>query len=198
MARIRLIISIVVFLIPASAFAQSGSGGDVFIGPAFLNGKGQTLTGFNISLSGKIDGPLGLMQKSPVSISVVGDIGWAKGSESFTYQSTSGNARFETTYKVTSVMAGFRLSEKGVKKLTPYVHILLGVSNTSANTKITNGNGTVPPVTVKLSSGTGFTSAVGGGVDLRIRKPIAFRLIQVDYISKPGMVRISTGIVLRF
>jgi opacity protein-like surface antigen len=53
------------------------------------------------------------------------------------------------------------------------------------------------------SSDTSFATAVGGGIDYKIIRPIAVRL-QGDYVqtrlfgATQNNVRVSTGIVLRF
>lgn len=73
------------------------------------------------------------------------------------------------------------------RRISPFVHVLLGVSRSS-----------VFGVTSKT-----FSTAIGGGVDYRATSLISIRMIQVDVItgatkntSSDG--RISTGIVFRF
>jgi hypothetical protein len=54
-----------------------------------------------------------------------------------------------------------------------------------------------------VTTDTSFATAVGGGIDYKIIKPIAWR-VQGDYVqtrffdTTQNNVRISTGIVLRF
>jgi opacity protein-like surface antigen len=76
-----------------------------------------------------------------------------------------------------------------VGKFRPYAEALFG----GAHINFTNGGG----------SDTSFATAVGGGLDYKIIKPIAWRF-QGDYVqtrffgTTQNNVRISTGIVLRF
>lgn len=87
--------------------------------------------------------------------------------------------------------------------IKPFVHVLFGGIKLS---------GSQSGVTV---SETGYTTMVGAGVDAKIKKALAWRVAQVDWlyyhfgssviagvgipsISSSSNVRISTGIVLRF
>jgi hypothetical protein len=75
-----------------------------------------------------------------------------------------------------------------VGKLRPFAEILIGASRVNAQV---------------LGSDTSFATGVGGGVDYRLVKLIAWRF-QADYIhdslfgATQNNVRVSTGIVLRF
>jgi hypothetical protein len=88
-------------------------------------------------------------------------------------------------------------------KVNPFVHALFGGIRLS---------GSQSGVSVSES---GFTTMVGGGVDVKVAPRIAFRLIQVDWVyyhfgdktiaevalpsfSQSNNVRIATGIVFRF
>jgi opacity protein-like surface antigen len=76
-----------------------------------------------------------------------------------------------------------------VGKFRPFAEALFGGAHVDAN----NGVG----------SDNSFATALGGGLDYKIIKPIAWRL-QGDYVqtrfygTTQNNVRISTGIVLRF
>jgi len=72
--------------------------------------------------------------------------------------------------------------------VSPFAHVLLGGAHVS-------GAG---------ASSTSFASAYGGGVDLKWKSHLAFRVAQLDYLMTrfgsrtQNNLRISTGIVLRF
>ncbi len=76
-----------------------------------------------------------------------------------------------------------------VGRFRPFAEGLLGIAHVNVN----NGGG----------SNTSFATAVGGGLDYKIIKPIAWRF-QGDYVqtrlfsATQNNVRISTGIVFRF
>jgi opacity protein-like surface antigen len=87
----------------------------------------------------------------------------------------------------TNVIFGPRVGVS-VGKMRPFAEALFGASHVN-----TNGAG----------SDTSFATAIGGGLDYKITKPLAWR-VQADYLqtrffgSTQNNVRISTGIVLRF
>ncbi len=72
--------------------------------------------------------------------------------------------------------------------ISPFVRVLVGGAHVSA----------------AGASSTSFASAYGGGVDLKWRSHLAFRVAQIDYLmtrfgsTTQNNLRISTGIVLRF
>jgi hypothetical protein len=79
-------------------------------------------------------------------------------------------------------------------KVNPFVHALFGGAHASAS--LTG---------VGSDSDNGFTMMFGGGVDAKVNRAIAVRLLQADWVyfrfsgdSESHNVRISTGIVLRF
>jgi len=88
-------------------------------------------------------------------------------------------------------------------RVNPYVHALFGGVHVSASA---SANG----ATVSASK-TGFTTAVGGGIDVKAARVISVRLIDVDWVyyhfsgifggpsyGNSSNVRIAAGIVLRF
>jgi hypothetical protein len=79
-------------------------------------------------------------------------------------------------------------------KINPFVHALFGGAHLSASL---SGAGS--------GSENGFTMMFGGGADVKVSKPLAIRLFQVDWVyyrfsgqSESHNVRVSTGIVFRF
>jgi opacity protein-like surface antigen len=76
-----------------------------------------------------------------------------------------------------------------VGKFRPFAEAMIGVGHVNVN----SGGG----------SDTSFATALGGGLDYKIIRPVAWRL-QGDYVTTrffgatQNNVRLSTGIVLRF
>jgi len=88
-------------------------------------------------------------------------------------------------------------------KINPFVHALFGGAHASASES-----------SVSISE-NGFTTMLGGGVDVKVNRAIAVRLIQVDWlyyhlgsttvagvtlpsVGQSNNVRIATGIVIPF
>ena len=83
-----------------------------------------------------------------------------------------------------------------IGKIRPFAHALFGAGHVSAN----NSSGSSFPFS---TSDTSFATAIGGGLDYKLIKGIAWRF-QGDYLrtsffsSTQNNVRISTGIVFNF
>ncbi len=108
---------------------------------------------------------------------------------------------------VFTFMFGPRLSfRRG--PVTPFVQALYGIAHAGAVTLTgCSGIGCTP-----LPSETGFAMAFGGGLDIKIHRHVALRLIQAEYLmtrfvdrstdagvtAPQNDVRISAGLVLRF
>jgi len=88
-------------------------------------------------------------------------------------------------------------------KINPFVHALFGGVHVSASASAEGASASV--------SQTGFLTAVGGGVDVKLNRVIAVRLVDGDWVyyhfsgifggpsySSNGNIRIATGIVLKF
>jgi opacity protein-like surface antigen len=87
---------------------------------------------------------------------------------------------------------GPQISYRKNPNFTPFVHVLLGGIHAS--------QGYIGISQPK----TDFAAEFGGGVDFKIHKNLAIRVIQADYLATPYLnqwqqnVRFSAGIVLRF
>jgi opacity protein-like surface antigen len=97
-------------------------------------------------------------------------------------------------------LVGPRFSFRG-SRTTPFAHILLGAARDTASTSLPlpiSG----PQINVSASQ-TGFAAALGGGLDLRITRNLAWHN-QADYLvtrlfnHAQNNVRASTGIAFRF
>ena len=93
-----------------------------------------------------------------------------------------------------SFLFGPRFALRG-KKLTPFVYALFGATRFHESATISGQ---------KLSdSDTGFSSALGGGLDIKVNKRVAIRAFQLDYF-RPNFFgeahnrgRLAFGVVLR-
>lgn len=185
--RCKAVIIVVTFLLFAGlAAAQIPTGGNVFFGYTYYNTKlsvsNGSLNGWEASLEGKLFPLLG----------IVADVTGHYGTQQFintgalcpvgvTCGPLNANAH------IYEAMFGPRLSVP-VGKFRPFAEFEIGVGHVT-----TNGFG----------SDTSYATAVGGGLDYKIVRPIAWRF-QGDYVRtgffsrSDNNLRLSTGIVFRF
>ena len=187
MPRIAVIASIC-FLLAGLAAAQVPTAGNIFVGYSFENASSSALNlnlsrpnlqGWEASLEGKMFPALG----------IVADFSGHYGSQSFVIYPPAGPGPL--TVKVTGhqeeVMFGPRFSVS-VGKFRPFAELEFGIGHMNTNS---------------FGSDTSFATALGGGLDYRIFRPLAWR-IQGDYVTtrffhtSQSDVRLSTGIVFRF
>lgn len=118
-----------------------------------------------------------------------------------------------------SFLVGPVLSFRSKSKLTPFVHVLFGFDRTSLNA--TTISGLPSPLSTTATTDTDATVAFGGGLDYRLFRRFALRLVQVDDLRTyhnldklydgafntgvfynlglhQNNARISTGLSLRF
>jgi len=166
------------------AGAQVPTRGNVFFGYSYYNTDLSSIdrantNGWEASLEGRVFPFVGM----------VADFDSHYGSQNFSCSVNPGicsgvNANFtEHNY-----LFGPRVSFS-VRKFRPFAEALFG----GAHVDVNNGVG----------SDTSFATALGGGLDYKIIKPVAWR-VQGDYVqtrffgTTQSNVRLSTGIVLRF
>ncbi len=104
----------------------------------------------------------------------------------------------------TMFLFGPQYSVRRFPRVTPFVHALLGVVQGSTVSPGETVCGIACFTTAStISPATVFGMALGGGIDLKVRKHVAIRLIQADYVRQDfssGAVsapRISAGIIFR-
>jgi hypothetical protein len=103
--------------------------------------------------------------------------------------------RTTTSLNFISAMGGLQVTDRSRAPWAPFAHALFGA--TRVNADLTVGQ------TTTNNSVTGFTTALGGGLDL-LMGPVAIRLIQADFLLiraddfKHEGARISSGLVWRF
>lgn len=176
-------------LLAGLAGAQVPTSGNIYFGYSFENTDWSglnsalnrpNLQGWEGSLEGKIFPHIG----------IVTDFSQHFGSQSFTELTPNGPQSVNVTSHGFEILFGPRLSIP-IGSLTPFAEAMFGVGH------ITNG-GTLPS-----SSNTSFATALGGGLDFKIVRPIAWR-VEADYLqtrfysTTQNAVRLSTGVVLRF
>jgi hypothetical protein len=169
------------------ASAQIPTSGNVFFGYSYYNtdlsstDRANT-NGWEGSFEGKVLPFVGL----------VADFDGHYGSQNFSgcgvTASGVGCGTFNADVSEYNYLFGPRVSAS-VGKFRPFAEALFG----GAHVNVNNGGG----------SDTSFATALGGGLDYKIIKPIAWRF-QGDYVqtrffgTTQNNVRISTGIVLKF
>jgi opacity protein-like surface antigen len=192
-------ISLVLFLFAGLANAQVPSG-NVFFGYSYENTNSQTfgpnlitstvtrpnLKGWEASFEGKMVPWIGIV----AWIGIVGDVSGHYGTQSFTQFTPAGPIKVNVTGHEQEYLAGLRFSVP-IGSFTPFAEGLAGVAH------IHTGGSTPGP------SNTSFATAVGGGIDYRLFRPVAVR-VEGDYLhtkffnAGQNNLRLSAGIVLRF
>jgi hypothetical protein len=176
------VVAVILFAVSVVCRAQIPTSGNAFFGYSFsqaevFTGSGTAGTNMN-GWEGSVEG------KFLPFLGVVADLDWHYGGRDFT------QPKFRLTGSKHNLLFGPRASIS-VGKLTPFVEFLLGVSHQSdAGGGISN-------------SDTSFATAIGGGLDYKLVKGIAWR-VQGDSVhtslfgGSQNNLRISTGVVFRF
>jgi len=171
------------FFLLFAGTAAAQSSGNIFFGYSYYNtnllGGRNGLNGWEGSLEGKV---------LPV-IGIVGDVSGHYGSLSSS-SCTNGRldcGRFVGNFSEHDFLFGPRVSFSA-GNIRPFAEVLFGVAHTNF---------------AVAGSETSFATAIGGGLDYKFAKILAWRFqgdyIRMSLLSNPANnVRISTGIVLRF
>lgn len=182
----RALVAGLLLLAACSANAQVPNG-NLFIGYSYLNVdnnsafKRSSFNGWEASAEGKVLPFIG----------IVGDFSGFYGKETIStvcpgFPGPGGGCIPTTVTRTFNALVGPRLSVS-VKGARPFAHALFGVSQT-------NPGG---------SNTTSFATAVGGGVDFRVIRFVAWR-VQADLLRTSFFrtsqidARVSTGLVFRF
>lgn len=178
----RSVFIFVLFLLAGVATAQIPTSGNIYLGYSYYNtdvtGNRGSLNGWEGSLEGKLVPFIG----------IVTDISGNYGSLNFPQVCVVGPcSSASASAHILDVLFGPRVSFS-VGKFRPFAEVMIGASHAT-----TNGFG----------SDSSFATAVGGGLDYKLIKLVAWR-IEGDYVhsslfnSSQGNARISTGIALHF
>lgn len=174
-----------ILLVRGFAAAQIPTSGNVFFGYSYYNssisGQRTSLNGWEGSVEGKVLPFIG----------IVGDFSGYDGSQNFTCAvpvgSLPGDCILNNNFTEHNYLFGPRASIS-VGKIRPFAELLVGAGHIHIN-----GG----------ASDTSFATAVGGGIDYKLMRVLAWRF-QGDYIHTTlfnvaqNNVRLSTGIVFRF
>lgn len=185
MQKIALIFFALV-LLAGMASAQIPTSGNVFFGYSYYNTDLSSIdrantNGWEASVEGKIIPWVG----------VVADFDSHYGSQNFSGACPvlgAGCGAFNADITEHNFLVGPRVSVS-LGKFRPFAEALFG----GAHVNVNNGGG----------SDTSFATALGGGLDYKIIRPVAWRF-QGDYVetrffgATQNNIRLSTGIVLRF
>jgi hypothetical protein len=183
-------IVLVPLLFAGLASAQVPTNGNVFFGYSYYNTDLSSIhrantNGFEASFEGKVVPFLGF----------VADFDSHYGSQNFSSTSdcvSSLSGTFCSTVSASVTEHNFLFGPRvsfSVGKFRPFAEGLFG----GAHVNVNNG----------IGSDTSFATALGGGLDYKIIRPVAWRF-QGDYVqtrffgATQNNVRLSTGIVLRF
>ena len=188
-------IAIASLLCCALANAQVPTSGNVFFGYSFENASSSSfnlsnlsrpnLNGWEASLEGKVFPWVGL----------VADFGAHYASQSYRF-TQDGITTTTSNGEEFAIMFGPRVSVP-VGRFRPFAEALFGAAHTKGNQGSSLPDNFVQPID------TSFATALGGGIDYKIIRPIAWR-VQGDYVqtrffgTTQNNVRLSTGIVPRF
>jgi opacity protein-like surface antigen len=167
-------------------------------------GPGSNLYGWDASAAGNLNNWFGIV-----------------GEFSGHYQSSGGTIAFPTPPIVVPVpvvavsadsnlytfLFGPRLSYRKDKRFTPFAHILPGLARSHTSGTVTTQLLVMPPVVTDFhfsDSSTAFAMAIGGGLDMKLTKSLAFRVFQADYLltrfggATQNNARVTTGLEYRF
>jgi len=178
-----LIIALALIASPILAAAQVPTSGNIFFGYSYYNTDLSTIdrantNGWEGSLEGRVFPFLG----------IVADFNGNYGSQNFSFPcATAPSCLANANVTEYNVLFGPRVSVS-VGKFRPFAEAMFGIGHVNATIAGTD---------------TSWATALGGGLDYRLFRPIAWRF-QGDYVqtrffgNTQSNVRLSTGIVLRF
>ncbi|HEV8486476.1 MAG TPA: outer membrane beta-barrel protein [Blastocatellia bacterium] len=102
-------------------------------------------------------------------------------------------------------LVGPQVSYRKDDRLTPFGHALLGLSRVHERGTATTTVPLLGTTTFNFNdTDTGFAMGLGGGLDVKMTRSVALRLIQADYLmtrlngNNQNNARISVGFVFRF
>jgi hypothetical protein len=177
----KLVVFAFVFILAEIAAAQIPTSGNIFFGYSYLNtnlnGDRNSLNGWEGSVEAKVLPHIGL----------VADFSGHYGSETFKACNGFDCVIFDSDVTQSNYLFGPRVSAS-FGRIRPFAELLIGAAHVDIHS---------------LDSDTSFATAIGGGLDYRFLKLLAWRF-QGDYIhtspfnTPQNNLRLSTGIVVRF
>jgi len=193
-----LILAVVVLLLPSLLSAQEAPPKvDLFIGYQWLNPGGTVPVGSNPPFQPPPPPVATKLPSMPIGYGVTGTYNFDK----WWGLSVDVGGNFQDKATESTISVGPRLMWRG-ENINMFVHTMLGLNRLS-------------PKDVPSSNGIG--AILGGGIDLRLWKPVSFRLIEADFVlgrhnfsgvapvTEPQLrhpvlegVRLRTGLVFNF
>ncbi len=193
-----LILAVVVLLLPSLLSAQEAPPKvDLFIGYQWLNPGGTVPVGSNPPFQPPPPPVATKLPSMPIGYGVTGTYNFDK----WWGLSVDVGGNFQDKATESTISVGPRLMWRG-ENINMFVHTMLGLNRLS-------------PKDVPSSNGIG--AILGGGIDLKLWKPVSFRLIEADYVlgrhnfssvapvTEPQLrhpvlegVRLRTGLVFNF
>ncbi|MGE3466688.1 MAG: hypothetical protein AB7J13_07120, partial [Pyrinomonadaceae bacterium] len=112
---------------------------------------------------------------------------------------------FEEERSSYNALVGLQIKDNsGTQRIKPFAYALVGIASNKTSNTNTCISGMCPPgLGASSRSDTGFGSAFGGGIDLRVNDKIEIRLIQADFnpiysnFRSDNNFRIGAGIVFK-
>lgn len=173
LTRKSIVLAGLFLLLPAGAMAQDVPKAEVFGGYSYFNAdRGGNLNGWNASAAVNLNNWFG----------IAGDFSGHYGSDSFgTFIPGIGPATASVNGNLHLFTFGPVVSYHKENRVTPFAHALFGFAHSSFG-----GDTVFVPDTGPISFNTNekdnaFAMAAGGGVDIKINKALAWRLVQADY-----------------
>ncbi len=156
-------------------------------GYSYIHLEQTDMSGWAISLAGNLNNNLG----------IVGEASGHYNRES----SVTGAGTTSRRLNFHSLLAGPRITERRYKWISPFTHALFGF--TRVNSSLGQSQAGAPSTASRLDL-SGFTMALGGGLDVTADDRFFLRLIQADYLLiradrfKHEGLRVSAGVLVRF
>lgn len=180
----------------AAAAAQVPTSGNVFFGYSFENTGSSSFNFANMSRPSLNGWEASLEGKVFPWVGIVADVGGHYGSQNYQLGGGSPTVTTNVNGHELTALFGPRVSVP-IGRFRPFAEALFGVAHIKTTQSSTLPDNFMQP------SDTAFATALGGGIDCKIIRPIALR-VQGDYVqtrffgTTQNNVRLSTGIVLRF
>lgn len=183
--RFRSIVLSYLLLAPMVCLAQTQPKAELFGGFSRAGRKAPVFNGWNGSMAVNIF----------KSMDLVADFAGYYNSGQYsagTYSSTWTNRRY-------AFLFGPRFSYRGRERWTPFAHVLIGLERDSRKGSDTSGSYSF----TYENASNAFCTAVGAGLDIKVKRGIAVRVIQFDGmgLEQGGFwgfdYRFSTGLVIQ-
>jgi opacity protein-like surface antigen len=184
---------LIVFSAASLALAQENSKVEVYGGYSYLRNDRdldsiRDLRGWNTSVTYNLNNFLG----------VKADFSGHYNDRTFVFDDQVSLKEKENDF---TFLFGPQFSYRKNERIVPFAHVLIGGRRrTFSSSLIDTDFGTFND---KFSN-TAFSAAFGGGLDIKLKKGVAFRLFQADYLLSrtfgfsQNNLRLGTGLVFRF